>query len=117
MSKKEIKGGTPVGSASLCRSCSWAHIMTGYRGSELLMICTGVGPNIPVRFAVYECTGYWDKNRPSYEQMQKFAIEVRPETTLKPVGFITRKGFAAATEDEAEEEECATAHDSTTRTN
>src|SRR5215471_1895863 len=71
-----IKGGTPVGSESLCRSCTNAHTMTGYRESELITVCTNVDPNVIVPFLIYECTGYYDKNRPDWEQMQKLAIDV-----------------------------------------
>jgi hypothetical protein len=43
-------------------------------------------PNIVLPFIVNTCTGYYDKNRPSYQQMQKLAIDVTP-APLKPVGF------------------------------
>ena len=48
MSRAYIKGGTPVGSESLCRTCVNAHIMTGYRESEMVTVCTNVGPNVVV---------------------------------------------------------------------
>ena len=86
MSTTYIKGGTPTGSASLCKTCSYAQIMTGYRESEQLIICTDVHPNVVVPFTMYDCTGYYDKNRPSYDQMQKLAIDVVPDP-LKKVGF------------------------------
>jgi len=88
MGKPFIKGGTPIGSASLCKTCTSAHIMTGYRESELITICNDVHPNIVVPFLIYECTGYYDKNRPDWEQMEKLAITVTP-APLKPVGFKT----------------------------
>ena len=86
MSTTYVKGGTPIGSASLCKTCSYAQIMTGYRESEQLILCTDVHPNIVVPFTMYDCTGYYDKNRPSYDQMQKLAIDVVPDP-LKKVGF------------------------------
>ena len=92
MGKAYVKGGTPVGSASLCRTCTSAQIMTGYRESELLTICDNVHPNIVVPFNIYECTGYYDKNRPSWDEMKKLAIDVIPGT-MKPVGFKTGIGF------------------------
>jgi hypothetical protein len=95
MGKPYIKGGTPVGSASLCKTCSYAHIMTGYRESELVTVCTDTNPNIVVPFLIYECTGYYDKNRPNYDQMQKLAINVTPGP-LKPVGFKVGIGFQEA---------------------
>ena len=86
-----MKGATPIGSESLCRSCSYAHTMTGYCGSEVLVFCTCVHPNIRVPFKVAECSCYNDKHRPDWEQMQKFAIEVSPRTLVKVAGFRTDK--------------------------
>ena len=91
MGKVNIKGGTPVGSASLCRTCSWAHIVNGYRESEMLVICTDVSPNITVPFTVRECTAYNDKNRPNWDQMEKLAIDVLPTHSGKPTGFAAIK--------------------------
>jgi hypothetical protein len=104
MSRAYIKGGTPVGSESLCKTCASAHIMAGYRESELVTVCTDVNPNVVVPFVIYECTGYYDKNRPDWEQMQKLAIDVRPSSTLKPVGFKVGIGFTSEREDPETEE-------------
>jgi hypothetical protein len=93
MGRPFIKGGTPIGSESLCRTCTHAHMMTGYRESELVTMCEWVNPNIVVPFKIYECTGYYDKNRPSWDDMQKFALHIRRE---KPVGFKTSAGFQTA---------------------
>ena len=96
MGKAYVKGGTPVGSESLCRTCTSAHIMTGYRESEMITICNDVHPNIVVPFNIYECSGHYDKNRPSWEQMEKLAIHVSPGRT-KPVGFKVGVGFGETT--------------------
>lgn len=96
MSKGYVKGGTPVGSESLCRTCSNAHIMTGYRESEMATMCCGVDPNIAVPFRIYECTGYHDKNKPTWQQMQKLAIHVSAGNP-KPVGFKVGAGFGETT--------------------
>ena len=95
MGNTVIKGGTPVGSASLCRTCTRALILSGYRESEMLTMCTYPEPNIAVPFVVYECTGYYDKNRPSWQQMQKLALDVTTDP-LKPVGFKTGPGFTTS---------------------
>jgi len=97
MGKLPIKNGTPVGSVSLCKTCTSAQIMTGFRESELITICDNVHPNLVVPFNVYECTGYYDKNRPSWKQMQDLAIHIEPSSTLKPVGFKTGAGFTQTT--------------------
>jgi len=96
MGKGYVKGGTPIGSASLCSTCSYAHSMTGYRESESITICTEVHPNIVIPFKIYECTGYYDKNRPNWEQMQKLAIHVSSGNP-KPVGFKVGAGFGQTT--------------------
>ena len=93
MGKPFIKGGTPVGSESLCRTCSNGQIMTGYRESELVTLCDRVNPSFVVPFTIYECTGYYDKNRPSYQDMQKFALHIE---TAKPRGFKVGAGFGNA---------------------
>jgi hypothetical protein len=96
MSRPYIKGGTPVGSESLCRTCEYAHIMTGYRESEMVTICTRVHPNTVLPFKISECTSYYDKNRPSWKQMQDLAIDITP-APLKPVGFKVGVGFHEST--------------------
>jgi len=96
MGKAYIKNGTPVGTESLCRTCSFAIVFTGYRESEQISMCTRVHPNIVLPFTVNTCTGYYDKNRPSYQQMQKLAIDVTP-APLKPVGFKVGVGFHETT--------------------
>ena len=95
MGKLNIKGGTPVGSESLCRTCSYAHIMTGYRESEMVTMCDRLSQMIVVPFRMYECSGYYDKNRPSWLQMQKLAISV-DTGPIKPVGFKIGAGFQPA---------------------
>jgi hypothetical protein len=107
MGKPYIKGGTPVGSDSLCKTCSYAHIMTGYRESERITMCNEVQPNIVIPFLIYECTSYYDKNRPTWNQMQKLAIDVTTGP-MKPVGFKVGIGFqepASATISNDEEED------------
>ncbi len=96
MSKGYVKGGTPIGSESLCRTCSNAQIMTGYRESEMVSVCRSVHPNIVLPFRIYECTGYHDKNKPSYMEMQKLAIHVSAGNP-KPLGFKVGKGFGETT--------------------
>jgi hypothetical protein len=86
MGKILIKNGKPVGAESLCRTCSCAVAFTGYRESEQTIICTRMDPNIVLPFTVNTCTSYYDKNRPSWQQMEKLAIDVTP-APLKPVGF------------------------------
>jgi hypothetical protein len=76
MGKLNVKDGTPVGNEHLCLRCSWAQAMTGYRTSDRLVICNKTSPDMIVPFVVLDCTGFDDKHRPSWQQMQKLAIRV-----------------------------------------
>jgi hypothetical protein len=96
MGKAYIKNGTPVGSESLCKTCASALIFTGYRESEQITMCTYMHPNIVLPFTVNTCTGYQDKNRPSWKEMKDLAIDVTP-APLKPVGFKVGVGFHETT--------------------
>lgn len=90
MSKLNVKNGTPVGNEHLCKRCSWGQYITGYRESDLVVICTNASPNFKVPFTVFDCSEFSDRNRPDWEQMQKLAIEVRPTRVSKRVaGFNT----------------------------
>jgi hypothetical protein len=88
MGKLNVKNGTPVGNAHLCKSCGWGQFMTGYRESDLIVICTNVSPNIVVPFTVAECSEFSDKFKPTWEQMSKLAIELDPvRVSAKTRGF------------------------------
>ncbi len=78
MSKINMKGATPAKWSSLCEACRWGHVRTGFRDSEMEVICTDVVPNIPVAFKVRECSSYLHKTRPTWEQMKDLAINVAP---------------------------------------
>jgi hypothetical protein len=76
----------------------------GYRESEELVYCNYVFEQLlPVPFKVRECVNHADKNKPTWEQMQKLAIEIKPAVSYKPVGF-NRSGTGFVTEDETEDE-------------
>jgi hypothetical protein len=60
-----MRGGITRGRTSLCATCSSAHIVTGYRESEMVVICTEAEPHVPIRFEVKECTEYRDRHRPA----------------------------------------------------
>ncbi|HWW22580.1 MAG TPA: hypothetical protein VNY78_01700 [Edaphobacter sp.] len=63
--------------------------MTGYRESEMITMCNDVHPNIVVPFLIYECTGYYDKNRPNWKLMEDLAIDVNPRSA-EAGGFQSR---------------------------
>ena len=82
-----VKNGTAVGSQSQCAKCEHAHILRGYRESEELTYCNFPTDLILVPFKVRDCSNYSDKTRPTWEQMQDLAIEIRPVSFAKPAGF------------------------------
>ena len=88
MGQLNIQNGTPVGSEHLCKSCSWGQYTTGYRESDVLVICTNTNPNTRVPFVVNQCSEYYDKLRPDWEQMEKLAIQIQPvRVSKKTRGF------------------------------
>jgi len=93
MGKLKVKNGTPVGTEHLCRSCTHGQFTTGYRESDLMVICTNPSPARVVPFSVYECTEYWDRSRPGWEQMEKLAIDFN-EGHRKPTQGFRGSGFA-----------------------
>lgn len=105
MRKVNVKNGTPVGNQNLCKRCTWGQFMTGYRDSDLLVICMRPDPNIRVPFTVYECSEFSDRHKPTWEQMSKLAIEVNPvRVSAKTRGFysVTRVEPVRTDEDEDE---------------
>jgi hypothetical protein len=105
MGKVNVKNGTPVGSAHLCRTCANGQFTTGYRETDVLVICASSEPARLVPFAVHECTAYWDRNRPSYAQMQKFALNFIQERRKPVKGFSVTRLKAAPAKDEADGED------------
>jgi hypothetical protein len=105
MSKLNIKNGTPIGNAHLCRNCTWAQIMTGYRESDLLVICTNASPNLVVPFTVMECSEFSDKLRPDWEQMEKLAIDIQPVRLSKKTRGFNFPGPSAPGKEAVREEE------------
>lgn len=88
MGKINLKNGTTVGNAHLCKNCTWGQIVSGYRESDLLVICTNVSPNLVVPFTVLDCSEFSDKFKPTWDQMTKLAIEVNPvRVSAKTRGF------------------------------
>ena len=85
-----VKNGTAIGSQSRCESCAHSHILQGFRESEEVTYCY-YATLVVVPFKVRECSNYQDKARPTWEQMEELAIEIRPTPTLKSAGFCSRE--------------------------
>jgi hypothetical protein len=111
MGKLKVKNGTPAGDVHLCRNCSNGQFTVGYRESEVLVVCTNSSPALRVPFPVYECTGFWDRNRPDYDEMTKLALDFS-DGRRKPIAGFRNSGFtrvrmAAEGERENAEDEAA----------
>jgi hypothetical protein len=106
MSKLNVKNGTPVGNTHLCKSCSWGQFIIGYRESDMLAICTNTSPNVVLPFSVMECTGFNDKHKPDWSQMEKQAIDIDPvRISAKTAGFSTFGSLRPATKNFADDDE------------
>ncbi len=82
MFKLFIRGGVAHGRTSLCATCASAHIVTGYREAEMVVICTEANPHIPIRFEVKDCTEYSERNR------------AEPAPVPRRVGFFVEESTA-----------------------
>ena len=82
MGKLNVKNGTPVGNEHLCKGCTNGQFTTGYRESDILVVCTNVYPSIRLPFVVHQCSDFQDRLRPDWEQMEKLAIQIQPVRIL-----------------------------------
>jgi len=113
MSKLKVKNGTPEGNVHLCRNCGNGQFTVGYRESDVLVICTNSSPALRVTFPVYECTGFWDRNRPGYDEMTKLALNFgggrrKPITGFRDSGFARIPAVAKGEPEDAEDEAAIT---------
>jgi hypothetical protein len=91
MVKVTVKGGTPEGCSSLCRSCTNGHIITGFRASEEEVFCRIFCIEREIHFPVRECTFYTDKRLATKTEMEEIAWHLR-STNGKPtrnLGFLS----------------------------
>lgn len=57
----------------------------------MMVVCTATYPDFPVPFIVRECTGFTDKAKPDWDEMEKFAIDIAPVNFAKRVGFHSQE--------------------------
>ena len=84
MGNNYIKSGITLGAEALCKTCARALIITGHGDSEQVTVCRCAEPNIVLHFIVRECTGYSDKNRPTWDQIERLAAA----HSLRPAGTV-----------------------------
>ena len=103
--KVTVKNGTPVGNEHLCKRCTFGQFVTGYRESDLVVICTRPDPSFRVPFTVYDCSEFSDKYKPTWEQMSNLAIEIEPvRVSARTRGFYSVAKIEPMRTDEDEDE-------------
>jgi hypothetical protein len=99
-----VKGGTPEGCESLCKTCSNGHVISGFCASEQEVFCRFFYIERQIRFPVRECTFYADRRLASKQEMEEIAWHLR-STTTKPnlnLGFVSPARLQELEGDEAE---------------
>jgi hypothetical protein len=93
-----VKGGTPFGAESLCRSCTRGHIIKGFRAAEEEVFCRFFYIEREIRFSVSECTFYEDRRLASKAEMEEIAWVLTTRKAGRTVGFISAEQFRAEQE-------------------
>jgi len=107
-----IKGGTPEGYESLCKTGTRSHIISGFRATEEEVFCRTFYIEREIRFPVRQCTFYEDSRLTSKEDMEEIAWYLR-STNGKPTRNVGFASGAHLRERKSEEPETLpTANDS-----
>src|SRR5215470_2918949 len=96
-----IKGGTPEEGASLCGSCSWGVVRSGFSATEVETFCRLIDP-ARVPFKVRECSSYEDRSRANLRDMERIAWVLLTKAAGRSIGFVTSARFRELEGDEAE---------------
>src|SRR5262245_20800761 len=97
-----VKGGTPEEGSSLCITCSWGVVRTGFRAAESETFCQAVRSSPRVPFKVRECTSYEDRRIPSLYSMEKIGWALLTKSVGRSVGFVTSAKFREIEGEDAE---------------
>jgi hypothetical protein len=89
----KVKGGTPRGSDTLCRTCGYGHIIKGFRATEEEVFCRYFYLEREIHFPVSECTFYEDRRLASKREMEEIAWILRTDMPRRRVGFISPEQF------------------------
>ena len=91
-----VRGGTPIGTKSLCSTCSHAQIIKGEAGSEQVTLCNQISfyAAKPVPFnVVTDCNKYNEEGRASKFDMEKTAYIIATDPRGKPIGFVNNQQY------------------------
>ena len=95
MVSMRIRGGTPLGEESLCRTCTRGHIIKGFGETEEEVFCRFFYIEREIRFPVSECTFYEDKRLASLTAMEEIAWFLTTRKPGRTVGFVSAAQFRA----------------------
>jgi len=89
MAIRLVRSVTGVGQESLCRSCRYASIQTGYSMTEEEIRCSYLREVRLVSFPVKACTDYLSKETPTVYELEKiaFIIDLNKVVESKIEGF------------------------------
>ena len=96
-----IKGGTPCGAESLCRTCTRGHVIKGFGETQEEVFCRFFYIEREIRFPVSECTFYEDKRIASLSAMEEIAWFLTTRKPGRAVGFVSAAELRAEKEAEA----------------
>ena len=97
-----VKGGTPEEGSSLCVSCRWGTVRSGYRAAEAETFCRMVEHSPRVPFKVRECTSYGGRRIPSLYHMEKIGWVLLTKSAGRSSGFVTSEKFRELEGEDAE---------------
>jgi len=89
----KVKGGTPQGCESLCRTCSHGHIIKGFCATQEEAFCRYFYLEREIHFPVSACTFYEDRRLASKKEMEDIAWILRTDMPRRRVGFISPEQF------------------------
>lgn len=98
----KVKGGTPEGCESLCKTCTRGHIINGFSAAEEEVFCRTFFIEREIHFPVRACTFYEDRRLASKEDMEEIAWKLR-STNGKPMPNVGFMGGSATRELENED--------------
>jgi len=89
MAIRVVRSVAAVGQESLCRSCRYASIQTGYSAKEEEIRCCYLREARLVTFPVKACTEYLSKGTPTVYELEKiaFIIDLNKVVESKIDGF------------------------------
>jgi len=83
-----IENGTPIHGQPLCEACVHAHIVKGFRESDVMVVCQASYPERLVPFHVRECSRFIEVKRQTLKQMEEIAWVLDPRGSKRRAGFV-----------------------------